>query len=67
MLSAALHKKCVLRLVAKWKLHSQTQERSKMICNLPAFRRRFAPEIALAACGKVEITYANAGKKQIDM
>ena len=62
MLSAALHKKCVLRLVAKWKLHSQTQESSKMICNLPATARRFALGIALAACGKVEITFANAEK-----
>ena len=62
MLSAALHKKCVLRLKAKWKLHTQTQESSKVICKLPDAKRRFAPEIVLAACGKVEITFANAGK-----
>ena len=42
MLSAALHKKCVLRLVAGRKLHTQTQENSKMICNSPAVKRRFA-------------------------
>ena len=34
--------KSVLRLKAKWKLHSQTQENSKMICNSPATARRFA-------------------------
>ena len=28
-----------------------------MICNLPAVKRRFVPEIVLAACGKVEITF----------
>ena len=33
-----------------------------MICNLPATARRFALGIALAACGKVEITFANAEK-----
>ena len=54
--------KCVLRIVAKWKLHSQTQENSKMIYNLPDAKRSFVPGIALAACGKVEITFANAGK-----
>ena len=54
--------KCVLRIVAKWKLHSQTQENSKMICKLQIFRRRFALGIVLAACGKVEITFANARK-----
>ena len=62
MLSAALRQELPSRLKAKWKLHSQMQESSKMICNLPAFKRRFAPGIAFAACGKVEITYANAGK-----
>ena len=38
-----------------------------MICKLPDAKRRFAPGIALAACGKVEITFANARKKQNDM
>ena len=62
MLNAALHKKCVLRLVAKWKLHTQTQERSKLICILPDAKRRFVPGIVLAACGRAKITFANAGK-----
>ena len=59
--------KCVLRIVAKWKLHSQTQKNSKMICNSPVTARRFAQKMCSAACGKVEITFANAGKKQNDM
>ena len=54
--------KSVLRLKAKWKLHTQTQESSKMICNLPDAKRRFAPEIVLAACGRTKITFVNAGK-----
>ena len=62
MLSAALRQKLSSRLVAKWKLHTQKQESSKIICKLPAVKRRFAPEIALAAYGKVEITFANARK-----
>ena len=62
MLNAALRQKLSSRLKAKWKLHSQTQENSKVICNSPVTARRFAPGIALAACGKVKITYANAGK-----
>ena len=53
--------------MAKWKLHSQMQENSKMICKMPAIKRRFAPEIVLAACGKVKITFTNARKKQNDM
>ena len=42
MLSAALRQESLSRLVAKVKLHSQTQESSKMICNFPATARRFA-------------------------
>ena len=38
-----------------------------MICILSDAKRRFAEKMCSAACGKVEITYANAGKKQIDM
>ena len=62
LLSAALHKKSVLRLKTGRKLHSQKQESSKMICNLPAAKRRFAQKKCSAAYGKVEITYANTGK-----
>ena len=43
------------------------QENSKMICILSDAKRRFAQKMCSAACGKVEITFANAGKKQNDM
>ena len=64
MLSAALHKKCVLRLVAKWKLHSQTQESSKMICNLPATARRFA--LGIAEPTEKPNTFFSKDKNQIE-
>ena len=41
--------KCVLRLVAKWNLHTKMQESSKMICNLPDAKRRFAQKMCSAA------------------
>ena len=47
MLSAALRQELPSQLVAKWKLHSQTQENSKMICKLPATARRFAQKCVL--------------------
>ena len=52
MLHAALRQKLPWRLKAGQKLHSQMQESSKMICNLPAVKRRFAQKCVLRLVAK---------------